>query len=164
MNEGSGSECWEHVEREGSDEDRRLPPYCCVILLRNTTAGEPAELFVEQRPAKARVEAGRLTCFGGKREAKENPLDAIKRECLEELSWVPSDLVRACDLFVDGKLVAWFYLAAAPPPGTPLRFEPGVEGMWITAAGNDKRLSPWHRAVLSAWHRGEQRVAVVSPS
>ena len=139
---------WEYVESDG------LPPYSCVILLRSGAPGEPLQLFVEQRPATATVAAGKLTCFGGKREPGESPLATVLRECHEELGWAPSDVVRACDLYVDGKLTAWFYQAAAPKPGTPLRFEAGASGVWIHSASHPE-LSPWHRAVLEAWQNGE---------
>lgn len=155
-------EPWEHVDAapgpRGSEAE--LPPYCCVIFVKHTAPNEPPELFVEQRPASARVAGGQLTCFGGKRNPGEEPLAALMRECEEELGWTPPDVVRACDLFVDGQLTAFFYLAAAPPPGTPLRFEAGVEGVFIESV-TDPRLSPWHSAVLQAWSRGEQRVSVV---
>lgn len=144
---------WEHIK-----PDER-PAYSCVILLRSGAPGEPLQLLVEQRPATATVAAGLLTCFGGKREPGETPLATILRECEEELGWTPSDVVRACDLYVDGKLVAWFYLAAAPTPGTPLRFEAGTSGVWISSTSH-VGLSPWHRAVLEAWLNGEQRANV----
>ncbi|KAJ1616862.1 hypothetical protein T492DRAFT_1104116 [Pavlovales sp. CCMP2436] len=147
------AETWEHVPRQGQDaaSEADFPPYICVILMRSTAPGEPLQVFVEQRPADSSVAGGKLCCFGGKRERGEQPLHAILRECREELAWTPSDLVRAVDLYVDGKLIAWFYLAAAPPAGTPLKFEEGVQGVWITLS--DARLSEWHQAVLQAWAR-----------
>ncbi|KAG8470347.1 hypothetical protein KFE25_008768 [Diacronema lutheri] len=150
------AEAWEHVDADSS-QARGSPQYCCVILVRHTTPTDFPDFLVEQRPAAASVAGGQLTCFGGKREQGEEPLAALLRECEEELGWAPPDVVRACDLFVNGELVAWFYLAAAPPPGTPLRFESGVEAIWATSV-TDPRLSPWHAAVLQAWSRGEQRV------
>lgn len=86
------------------------PPYCCVILQRPSLQSslDSSELFVEQRPLDASVAAGRLTCFGGKREANEDPVDAVLRECVEELGWAPErgKLSRAVDLFVNDKLIA----------------------------------------------------------
>lgn len=40
---------------------------------------------MEQRSAVAKVAAGRLTCFGGKRELDEPALACIERELVEEL-------------------------------------------------------------------------------
>lgn len=152
-------EAWEHVDAASEDESSGRPPYVCVILIRSTDAGPPA-LFVEQRPNDSRPAAGQLCCFGGKRKPGEEPLAAILRECEEELGWTPPDVVRAIDLHVNGKLVAFFFMAAAPHPATPLRFEPGVQGIWITSP-TDPRLSPWHSAVLQAWSAGQQHVAIV---
>ena len=57
------------------------PPYCCCILHEPSTGA----LLLEERGAEASVAAGKLTCFGGKREAQEAPLECIRRELREEL-------------------------------------------------------------------------------
>ena len=91
-------------------------------------------------PRRAQVAASHLTCFGGKREAGEAPLACLVRELKEELGLndvthelglqelrrssplgcgegqaaAASGLRRAVDLYVDGKLIAWFFDAPAP--------------------------------------------------
>lgn len=52
----------------------------------------------------------------GKREQGEAPLDACRRELREEMQWEPDHMERACDLFVDGELIAWFFEAKGPEP------------------------------------------------
>mmetsp|Transcript_7764 Transcript_7764/g.22665 ORF Transcript_7764/g.22665 Transcript_7764/m.22665 type:complete len:175 (-) Transcript_7764:194-718(-) len=143
---------WEHI-----GPSPELPPYCCVILLRNESSSDEFHLFLEKRSKHATVQPGLLTCFGGKREPNEDPLATVLREAEEELGWKPSAVVRAVDLYVNGKLTAWFYQAAAPPDDASLIFEPGVTGVYISSV-QDPRLAPWHAAVLQAWIRGDQRV------
>ncbi|CAK0792722.1 unnamed protein product, partial [Prorocentrum cordatum] len=93
-----------------------LPPYCCAILATEApSCGAGPSLLLEHRSQSAEVAAGQLTCFGGKREPGEAPLDCVRRECREELGW-------------EGELVAWFFLGAAPPEGAPLTFEEGRGG------------------------------------
>jgi 8-oxo-dGTP pyrophosphatase MutT (NUDIX family) len=70
---------------------------------------------MESRSAKASVAANKLVCFGGKRELGENPNLCIRRECKEEMNFVPKSMTRSTDLFVDGKvgvlaLQTWFLL------------------------------------------------------
>ena len=137
---------------------RALPPYCCAIL-RSAATGL---LLVEERPADAKVAAGRLTCFGGKREPGETAEAAVRRELAEELGgWAPAEvnLRRAVDLYVDGALVAYFYEAEGPGDDVALSFEPGRRGLWMApdALASDARLSVWHSAVLRAWARGDRR-------
>ena len=60
--------------------DDKLPPYCCAILREASGA-----ILMERRSASAKVAAGQLTCFGGKREAGELALTCIERELGEEL-------------------------------------------------------------------------------
>ena len=38
---------------------------------------------------------------------------------------------RAVDLYVDGKLIAWFYEAPAPARDAPLVYEAGRSGVWL---------------------------------
>ena len=97
------------------------PQYVCVILHRK---GDD-HLLLESRGADAARAASKLTCFGGKIETAETPLQAILRECHEELGWMPpsSDLTRCVDLYVDDELIAYFYLAKAPSAEVCLKFE-----------------------------------------
>ena len=140
------------------------PPYCCAIL---PTQGTPARIFVEQRGPRSEVAANRLTCWGGKREPGEPPLDCIVRECREEMGWAPptpaQNIRRVCDLFVDGQLVAWFYEADGPTADEcgRLSFEDGQSGVWVDPT-SDPRISPWHATVLRAWRAGERRADHVS--
>ena len=146
---------------EGDDEG--LPPYVCALLVHPT---DPTKLLVELRPESAKVAGGTATCFGGKRERGEAPLDALLRECCEELAWSPSreNCQRAVSLLVDGRLIAWFFTATAPPDLASLTFEPGRRGTWLdvqakcddgTWSAEGLPLSPWHAAVLGAWLAGE---------
>ena len=97
------------------------PKYVCVILHRKADD----HLLLESRGADAVNAASKLTCFGGKIEHSETPLQAILRECDEEMGWTPpsSALSRCVDFYVDNKLVAYFYLASAPPAESRLKFE-----------------------------------------
>jgi len=80
------------------------PKYCCVILTepRSTddSATQQLRCFMEVRDSKAKVSPGSLTCFGGKRDPGEDPLDCIARECLEEMNWAPKKFKRAVDFYV----------------------------------------------------------------
>jgi len=119
-----------------------LPPYCCIIL----PEGPGGALLMEERQ-KAKVAMGKLTCFGGKREPSEAPLRCVLRECREELGWVPAAAPRrAVDLYVDGELIAWFYVADAPPRDIqpPLTFEEGRDGVWLAPGDEaDPRMPPF---------------------
>jgi hypothetical protein len=70
---------------------------------------------------------------------------------------LPQQLRRACDLFVDGQNVAWFYEAKGPSAAEieQLVFEPGRGGVWVDA--HDDRISAWHATVLRAWEAGRTR-------
>ena len=136
------------------------PPYVCCILLRALDD----HVLLEQRGPEARVATGKRTCFGGKREAGETPEEAMHRELREELGgvWMPSPAPeRACNLYVDGQLIAYFYTASAPDDAAAatLTYEAGRQGAWMPRdiAATDPAVSPWHRCVLQAWLRGERR-------
>ena len=141
------------------DEEIALPPYCCIVL-----AEEGGALLMEERQ-QAKVAAGKLTCFGGKREAAEDPLSCVLRECREELGWAPPATPRrTVDLYVDGELIAWFYEAVAPSRDEPLTFEVGRRGVWLGADELEHpQLSDWHASVLRARRRGEQRADFTTP-
>ncbi|CAK0792724.1 unnamed protein product, partial [Prorocentrum cordatum] len=77
-----------------------LPPYCCAILATEApSCGAGPSLLLEHRSQSAEVAAGQLTCFGGKREPGEAPLDCVRRECREELGWEAGSLTRVVDLY-----------------------------------------------------------------
>ena len=122
---------------------------------------------MEDRPASAKVAAGSLTCFGGKRELDEDPLDCIRREVHEELGLsLGDDVRRVVDLFVDERLIAYFYEAPAPGRDAILVFEPGRNGVWLDLddTAQAARVSPWHQVVLEAWRDGRVRADFVSGS
>ena len=141
----------------GDDWSRSWPSYCCAIL-QDTQTGW---FLFEKRPESASVAPDALTCFGGKRDPRESPDACLLRELREELGWDAGAASRAVDLFVDGKLVAWFYVLEAPPRDVELSFEEerGYTGVWWD--GKDKQLeekiSPWHRCVLEAFKEGRSR-------
>lgn len=152
-----------------------MPPYCCAILREPGGA-----LLLEARPPDAAVAAGELTCFGGKREAGEDPADCVARECREELAFTLQSPSRAVDLYVDGELIAWFYEAGAPPREAARAKEAGRRAVWLDgaslrsavegAAASPRRvsvdgamLSPWHECVLRAHAAGLSRADFVSP-
>lgn len=133
-----------------------LPAYACAILRCASTGA----LFVEERGADAPVAPSRLTCFGGKRELDETPLDAVRRELVEEMGWRPQALRQVVNLWVDDTLVAYFFEGDAPPRDFSLVFEPNRRGLWFASVDEllaDSRLSAWHASVLRAWVRGDAR-------
>lgn len=126
------------------------PQYVCAIL-------EDAEgrLLLESRPDDARFAAGRLTCFGGRREAAESPEECLRRELREELSWEPQALEKRVALWVVHNLVAWFYHGVLDVGTEQLRIEPGRKARLVSRlALPELPVSPWHAAVLSAWLEG----------
>lgn len=95
-------------------EQEELPPYCCIILAEEEEGG--GAVLMEERQ-RATVAAGKLTCFGGKREPQERPLRAVLRECREELSWEPAAPPRrAVDLYVDGAISPELRLSSTRSP------------------------------------------------
>jgi 8-oxo-dGTP pyrophosphatase MutT (NUDIX family) len=138
-----------------------VPQYVCAILRCVSTGC----LLLEQRPSDARSAAGQVTCFGGKLEAGEEALEGLLRELREELNWQPDEEPRrAVDLFVDGKLIAWFFEAAAPSRDLPLKFEEGRQGVWVPMDELPvlPRLSAWHDVVLQAWRAGSSKADFIT--
>lgn len=127
------------------------PHYACAIL-------EDAEgrLLLESRPPDAHLAAGRLTCFGGRREPSEMPEECLRRELHEELGWKPRTLERRVALWVAGELIAWFYHGELDVGIEQLRVAPGHKAVFVSRRElGDVPLSPWHAAVLGAWLEGE---------
>jgi 8-oxo-dGTP pyrophosphatase MutT (NUDIX family) len=130
------------------------PRYVCAIL-------EDAEgrLLMESRPDDARLAAGRLTCFGGRREAGESPEACLRRELREELSWEPRTLEKRVELRVARDLVAWFYHAVMDIGIDQLCLAPGHQARLISRHELvTQPVSPWHAAVLRAWLEGKTLV------
>lgn len=126
------------------------PKYVCAIL-------EDAEgrLLLESRPDDARLAAGRLTCFGGRREAGETPEKCLRRELREELNWEPRTVEKRVELWVAGDLVAWFYHAVLDAGIDQLRVAQGYKALLIAHSElSSLPVSPWHAAALSAWIEG----------
>ena len=116
-------------------------PFSCAILRRGD------KYLAEVRGADAQAAAGRLTCYGGKRERGETSLQCLVRELNEELSWAPDDLPAepACSLLVDGYLIAHFYEASVD------RTDFATEGRAFEFVDeSDARWSAWHARVLAA--------------
>ncbi len=126
------------------------PRYVCAIL-----EDVEGRLLLESRPDDARLAAGRLTCFGGRREAAETPEECLRRELREELGWEPRQLDMRVALWVAGELVAWFYHARLDVAIDQLRIAPGFEARLVAPAElAELPVSPWHAAVLDAWRAG----------
>ena len=138
------------------------PIWVCIILRRGN------QILMEKRGPEAKRAAGRLTCFGGKRETNEQPLACVLRECQEELQWRPSPDVtqHVCDLYVDQKLIAYFYLAPGPTAEeeTTLVYEPGRQGVWIEEENVTEleSVSPWHTSVFEALKQGRTRADFIT--
>ena len=117
-------------------------PFSCAILRRGDH-----KLLAEVRGADAQAAAGRLTCYGGKRERGETSLQCLVRELNEELGWAPDNIPAepACSLLVDGYLIAHFYEASVDctdfeTEGRAFEFVDASDGRW----------SAWHARVLAA--------------
>jgi 8-oxo-dGTP pyrophosphatase MutT (NUDIX family) len=134
------------------------PQYVCAIL-------EDAEgrLLLESRPNDARLAAGRLTCFGGRREVTETPEECLRRELREELSWEPRTLEERVALWVAGDLVAWFYHATLDVGIDQLQVAPGFKALLVSRQElSELPVSPWHDAALGAWLEGKSVVELDS--
>jgi 8-oxo-dGTP pyrophosphatase MutT (NUDIX family) len=131
-----------------------LPKYVCTIL-----EDREGRLLLESRPDDARLAAGRLTCFGGRREAGETPEKCLRRELREELSWEPRTLEKRVELWVAGELVAWFYHGVLDVGIDELRVAPGCKALLVPRLQLPEHpVSPWHAAVLGAWMEGRTTV------
>jgi len=121
-------------------------PFSCAILRRGD------KYLAEVRGAEAQAAAGRLTCYGGKRERGESSLQCLVRELNEELGWAPDDIPAepACSLLVDGYLIAHFYEASVD------RTDFETEGRAFEFVDeSDARWSAWHARILAARRRGD---------
>ena len=122
-------------------------PFSCAILRRGDD-----KLLAEVRGANAQAAAGRLTCYGGKRERGESSIQCLVRELNEELGWAPEHIPAepTCSLLVDGYLIAHFYDASVDrtnfvTEGRSFEFVDESDGRW----------SAWHACVLAARRRGD---------
>ena len=116
-------------------------------------------LLLESRPHDARLAAGQLTCFGGRREEEESPEACLRRELREELSWEPRRCQKRIELWVAGDLVAWFYHAVLDVGSDQLCVAPGCRALLVSRQElSSLPLSPWHAAVLRAWLVGKTAV------
>ena len=122
-------------------------PFSCAILRRGDD-----KLLAEVRGADAQAAAGRLTCYGGKREQGESSIQCLVRELNEELGWAPEHIPAepACSLLVDGYLIAHFYEASVD------RTDFETEGRAFEFVDeSDARWSAWHARILAARRRGD---------
>ena len=117
-------------------------PFSCAILRRGD------KLLAEVRGADAQAAAGRLTCYGGKRERGESSIQCLVRELNEELGWAPEHIPAepACSLLVDGYLIAHFYEASVDC--TDFVVEQGRSFAFVDES--DERWSAWHARVLAS--------------
>jgi 8-oxo-dGTP pyrophosphatase MutT (NUDIX family) len=116
-------------------------------------------LLLESRPENARLAAGRLTCFGGEREARETPEQALRRELREELNWEPQSIEKQVELRVRGNLVGWFYHTVLDVGIDRLHVAAGYQALLVSKSElSEFPVSPWHAAVLDAWFDGRSCV------
>jgi len=114
---------------------------------------------LESRPGDAKLAAGRLTCFGGRREGEETPEECLRRELREELNWVPRTFEKCVELWVAGELVAWFYHALVDIGIDQLRVARNHQALLVSRQSlSVLPVSPWHAAVLNAWFEGRPLV------
>ena len=136
------------------------PEYACAILVDSE-----GFLLLESRPDTARLAPGQLTCFGGRREAGETPEQCLRRELREELCWEPQTVTKQIELWVGGKLIAWFYLAELDVPISQLRALPNHQALLVArSALPGHPVSPWHAATLNAWLEGQSIVQLDAKS
>lgn len=142
-------------ERSGAN---RWPQYVCAIL-----EDSEGRLLLESRPESARLAAGKLTCFGGRREDDETPEACLHRELQEELNWQPQSIRQQIELWVGEELVAWFYHAKLTVGIDQLRLLAGHQAQLARREElSSLPLSPWHAATLEAWQRGETVVRLAA--
>ena len=125
------------------------PVWCCAILrdLRG-------RFIFERRPSHEIDAPGMLTCFGGGREAGEEPETCLRRELVEELGWRAGAL-ELCVVLTTPKGVAWFYRGAGPEEGTVTALEAGYVAEWIEpAALAAAGVGGWNLAAIDAEMRG----------
>ncbi len=134
------------VEARPPDPSGPPPDYCCAVLI------DGGRYLLERRPADKADAPGRLTCFGGRREAEEDPGDCIRRELAEEIGFVPRlDPRPAHALYVDGRLIAWFWIGRLGPDDPAPTLEDGVEcARLLPSELGHPDLSSWHAPILAA--------------
>lgn len=133
------------------------PDYACAII-----SAPDGRRLLQLRPLNAQHAAGQLTCFGGRREAKESAESCLRRELHEELAWIPPHIAPQCDLYVGGRFIARFFHCPMTA-GVRLSTEPGHLAMWVPdLALSGLPLSPWHRAVLTAVDHGARVVELLA--
>ena len=116
-------------------------------------------MLLESRPDDARLAAGQLTCFGGRREDRETPEECLRRELREELTWEPRTLEQRVALWVAGDLVACFYHGLLNVGIDQLGVASGHNALLVSRlALSDLPVSPWHRAAICAWLEGRTAV------
>jgi len=134
-----------------------LPQYCFVILHDRV---QDRLLLEELTWTELRTDqsGGELACFGGSYNGRGSPKSAVLTKCHEELGWQPAELQRVVDLYVAGRLLAWFY--EAPAPGADVSFKLGADGKWasVDEALSTEMVTVWHKQVLMAWRKGQKEV------
>jgi 8-oxo-dGTP diphosphatase len=123
------------------------PEYACAIL-----EDGKGRLLLESRPGHARFAAGKLTCFGGRREDGESPEQCLRRELREELNWEPAEVEKRIELWIAGAPKAWFFHASLDTGFDLSGIAPGHRGVFVSKSDLlQLPVSPWHAAVLATW-------------
>ncbi|MFZ4572758.1 MAG: NUDIX hydrolase [Phycisphaerales bacterium] len=137
------------------------PEYCCAIIRDHA-----GRYLLEERPPDTRLAAGKLTCFGGRREPGEHPDACIARELLEELGLrsAPADLgPHRLTLRIGPRRVAWFYTLTIDA-ATTLQTEAGRQPRWIAPSDLAHHpLSEWHIAAIAAVAEGKSELDLARP-